>query len=96
MKEPTVILGAIAEVIKAIIPTLIIFGIIHWTSDQVAQVMLLTSVIVGSLTVVLTRSQVTPTPKVDELIKTAVAQPVGTSVETVKEIQEVKEAKGIL
>ena len=35
MKEPNVILGALAEVVKAIIPTLIIFGFIHWSSEQV-------------------------------------------------------------
>lgn len=35
-KEPTVILGALSEVIRAIIPTLIIFGILHWTPEQIA------------------------------------------------------------
>jgi len=91
-KEPAVVLGALSEMIKAIIPMLIIFGILHWSSDQVAAVMLVVGVSVGSLTVILTRSQTTSTPQVDALIKTAVSQPAGTSVEAVKSIQAEKEA----
>jgi len=90
-KEPAVILGALSEVVKAIIPTLIIFGFIHWTDVQVAQIMLLVGVVVGALNIVLTRSQVTSTPQVDALIKTAVAQPSGTPVEKVKDIQAAKD-----
>ena len=93
MREPTVILGAIAEIIKAIVPTLIIFGIIHWTSDQTAQVMLLVSVVVGSLTVVLTRSQVSSGPHVDDLIATALTQSSSTPIEVVKSMQAEKDAK---
>ena len=56
-KEPAVILGALSEVIKAVIPMLIIFGFINWTGEQVAQVMLVVGVAVGFFNVLLTRSQ---------------------------------------
>jgi len=92
-KEPAVVLGAIAEIIKAIVPTLIIFGIIHWTDVQTAQVMLLVGVVVGSLNIVLTRSQVMPGADVNALIRTAVNMPSGTPVEAVKAAQEVKDTK---
>lgn len=91
-KEPAVVLGALAEVVKAIIPALIIFGILKWSAEQVAQVMLLTGVVVGSLTVILTRSSTTPTPAVDALIKTATQQSPGTSPAVVKDIQAQKDA----
>lgn len=90
-KEPAVVLGALSEIVKAIIPMLIIFGILKWTGEQVAQVMIVVSVVVGSLTVMLTRTQVTSTPDVNALIRTAVDQPPNTSVETVKTIQAAKD-----
>lgn len=91
-KEPTVILGALSEVIKAIIPMLIIFGILHWTGEQVAQVMIVTSVVIAFINTAWARSQVTPTVQSDALIKTAVKQPEGTTVAEVKNIQEAKDA----
>lgn len=90
-KEPTVILGALFEVVRAIIPTLIIFGLINWTDTQVAQVFLLVGVVVGFLNVLLTRSQVTPEPTVNALIREAVDSPAGTTPQAVKEAVEAKE-----
>jgi len=91
-REPAVVLGALAEIVKAVIPMLIIFGILKWTAEQTAQVMLVVGVVVGSLSIVLTRSQVRSEPEVNSLIRTAVKQPENTSVEKVKEIQAEKDA----
>lgn len=90
-KEPTVVLGALSEVIKAIIPMLIIFGFINWTGEQVAQVMLVVGVGIAFFNVMLTRSQTTSEPQMNALIRTAVSQPSGTAVETVKDIQAAKD-----
>lgn len=87
-KEPAVVLGALSEVIKAIIPTLIIFGFIHWTGDQVAQIMFLVSVLVGSLTIVLTRSQVVPTETANSQIATAIRMPNTATVNEVIKAEE--------
>lgn len=84
-KEPAVILGALAEVIKAIIPMLIIFGFINWSGEQVAQVMLVVGVAIGFLNVLLTRSQVVPTEVADKQILQAVRMPAGTSIGEVKD-----------
>jgi len=92
-KEPSIVLGALTEVIKAIIPMLIIFGFIHWTGEQVAQVMLVVGVTFTFVNVLITRSQVTPQADVNALIRTAVNMPSGTPVEDVKAAQEVKDAK---
>lgn len=82
-KEPAVILGALSEVIKAIIPMLIIFGFIQWSGEQVAQVMLVVGVGIGFLNVLLTRSQVVPTEKANAQIETAIRMPATSNVEDV-------------
>jgi hypothetical protein len=87
--EPAAILGGLSEVVRAIIPTLIIFGLIHWTGDQVAQVMLLVSVIVGFFNILLTRSQVVPVEKANAQIERAIA---GPSTATVSEVIKQEEA----
>lgn len=89
-KEPAVILGATSEVIRAIIPTLIIFGVLHWTGEQVAQFVLLVGVIIGALNVTLTRSQTVPTAVADKQIDIAKASNPDTSNEKI--IKQAKEA----
>lgn len=87
-KEPTLILGALSEVIRAVIPTLIIFGFIQWTGEQVAQVMLLVGVVIAFLTILLTRSQVVPTEKANAQIETAIRMPASATVPQVIAKQE--------
>jgi hypothetical protein len=74
-KEPTVILGALSEVIRQIVPMLIVFGVIHWTSEQVAQFMLVVGSAITLFTILLTRSQVVPNEKANSQIETALAMP---------------------
>lgn len=83
-REPTAILGGLAEVVKAIIPLLIIFGFIRWSGEQVAQVMLVVGVVVGFLTVLFTRSQVAPAQDV----QTALDAPAGTTPKQLEKIIE--------
>lgn len=72
-KEPAVVLGSISEVVKAIIPALIIFGLLKWTPEQVASVMFVVGVLVSSLTVILTRSNTVATAVADKQIEIAKA-----------------------
>jgi hypothetical protein len=88
-KEPAVILGALSEVIRAVIPTLIIFGFISWTGEQVAQVMLLVGVVIAFLNIALTRSQVVPIVVADKQIEVAKASSVSRSNQSI--IDEAKE-----
>jgi hypothetical protein len=88
-KEPAVVLGALSEVVRAVIPTLIIFGLITWTGEQVAQVMLLVGVLVGFFNVLLTRTQVVPVTVADKQIEVAKASSVDRTNESI--IQEAKE-----
>jgi hypothetical protein len=88
-KEPAVVLGALSEVVRAVIPTLIIFGLITWTGEQVAQVMLLVGVLVGFFNVLLTRTQVVPVTVADKQIEVAKASSVDRTNESI--IQEAKD-----
>lgn len=84
-KEPAVVLGALSEVIKAIIPMLIIFNFINWSGEQVAQVMLVVGVVIAFFNILLTRGQVVPTETADKQIRQAVRMPAGTTVDEVKD-----------
>lgn len=92
-KEPTIILGALAEVFKSIIPMLIIFNIIEWSGEQVAQVMIVISVAVSFFSVLLTRQSVVPTERSNAQIEIALKEPKTSNLETVLAKNEKKEEK---
>lgn len=79
-KEPTVIIGAVAEIIRAIIPVMLIFGYLNWTDPQIGQVMLLIGVIVAVGEKLFVRSQVVPTQVANAQIQTGIDSPTGTTV----------------
>lgn len=93
-KEPAIWLNALAEVVRAVIPMLIIFGLLQWTDQQIAAVMLVVGVSVGALSTILTRQSSISVGQSDALINTATHQPPNTSPEKVKDIQAVKDAGG--
>jgi hypothetical protein len=82
-KEPTVIIGGIAEIVRAIIPLLLIFGLIHWTDEQTGAVVLFVGVLVGFAEKLYTRTQVIPTTTANAQINTAIRMP---SDSTLKEV----------
>lgn len=87
-REPAVIIGGIAEIIRAVIPMLIIFGYLQWTDNQLAQVMLVIGVAVAVGEKWFTRSQVVPTERANEQIQRAIESPSSTTVEQVIAAQE--------
>lgn len=89
-KEPAVALKVVEEIIRALIPMALIFGWVQWTEAQTGAVMLFVGVVVGGLTVLLTRSQVVSNKTANAQIKTAIA---GPSDATVKEVIAATEAK---
>lgn len=82
-REPAVIIGGIAEIIRAVIPMLIIFGYLNWSDNQLAQVMLLIGVAVAVGEKWFTRSQVVPTEKAASQIAVAINGPSTATVESV-------------
>jgi hypothetical protein len=82
-KEPTVIIGGIAEIVRAIIPLLLIFGLIHWTDEQTGAVVLFVGVIVGFAEKLYTRTQVIPTETANAQINTAIRMPPDSTLKEV-------------
>lgn len=83
MREPAIILGLVGAAIALGVG----FGL-PVTPAQVGLIMAFVSAILAFVV----RAQVVPTPKVDDLIRTAVALPAGTAVATVKAEQAAKDA----
>lgn len=88
-REPAVIIGGIAEIIRAVIPMMIIFGFLQWTDKETAQVMLVIGVAVAVGEKWFTRSQVVPTETANAQIQRAIA---GPSTATVSEVVKQEEA----
>lgn len=79
-KEPTIVLGALSEVLRQAIPMLILFGILNWTPEQIAAVMLFWGSLVTLGSIILTRSQVVSHQVANQQIETAVKMPSDTTV----------------
>jgi hypothetical protein len=84
-KEPAVFFNGLGEIIRSVIPVLILFGFIQWSDQQIAAVMLAVGVFLGFLTTMLTRSQTVPTVTANEQIKVALKEPPSTPVSVVVE-----------
>lgn len=89
-KEPAVIFNGLGEIIRSVIPVLILFGVIQWTDQQIAAVLLCLGVVLGFLTTVLTRSQTVSAATADEQIVAAKSLP--ASLPDDEAIRRAKEA----
>jgi len=81
--EPAAVFGGLAEVLRQVLPMLILFGVVAWSKEQLVGVMAFVSVFLTFLTILFTRSQTIPTAKADSQIRTAVSMPTGTTVKEV-------------
>ncbi len=81
--EPAAVFGSLSEVLRQVLPVLILFGVVNWTKEQLVGVMVLVSVTLTFLTILFTRKASIPTFRADSQIRTAVNMPVGTTVKEV-------------
>ena len=72
-KEPAVFFNGLAEVVRVVIPMLILFNLLIWDEKQVAGVMLVVSVVASFLSTLLTRSNSVSTLVADKQIEVAKA-----------------------
>ena len=91
-KEPTVIIGGIAEIIRAINPMLLVFGVIQWTDAQTGAVILVVGVCVGFAEQLFARSQTVPAAVADKQIEIAKASDTNRPTEQII-AQAAKETK---
>lgn len=90
-KEPTAIIGGLGELIRQIVPFLVLFGFVAWDDKKVAGVFMLTSGILAFATNIFIRSQVTPTTTANAQIQEGINSPKNTSVADVIRNVEDKE-----
>jgi hypothetical protein len=89
-KEPTVLIGGLAEIARSVIPLLLIFGVINWTDPQIGQVILFIGVMVSVAEKWFTRSQVVSIAVADKQIEIAKASDISRPTEQI--IKEAKES----
>lgn len=90
MREPAFISNGLAEIIRLVIPVLILFGLVNWTGEQVAGIMALVSFVATFVATLFTRTNTVSVPTAnDQIVEALKSSP---SV-TVKEIVEKVEAK---
>lgn len=82
-KEPALIIKAFEEILRAAIPMALAFGWIHWTDVQIGTVVLFTGLVLGFISLLVTRSQVVPTQTANAQIETAIKGPSTATVGTV-------------
>ena len=90
-KEPAFIFNGLAEILRQLVPLLIVFGLIQWTDVQIAAVFAFSSVLLTFLASLLTRSQTVPTQAADAQIHQATLMPANTPVEEVRAAVAAKE-----
>lgn len=90
-KEPAVIANGIAELIRLIIPALILFGIVHWSGEQVAGLMAVVGFAATFIATLFTRTNTVSVPTANEQIQEGINSPQGTTVAQV--VQRVENAQ---
>lgn len=82
-KNPTLIINGLSELLRQILPLMVVVGVIHLTPEKLAGLVSVIGLILAFISTTLLRSQVVPTETANQQIKTAVNSPSGTSVEQV-------------
>ena len=75
-KEPAAVFGSLGEIAKAIIPVLVLGGMVVWDAKMVAAVMFLVSVAVSGLSTIFIRSATVTNDTANKQIEIAKASDV--------------------
>lgn len=90
-REPAIWFSGIAEILRMLVPMLIVFGVIHWTETQSVAFFAFSSVVLTFIQTLLTRSATTPTDRVDAFIREARRSPEDTSVKAIRAAVDAKD-----
>ena len=82
-KEPTIVINSLSEMLRQLLPVLVVLGVIHISSEKQAALSVGIGLILGFFTTLFTRSQTVPTTTANQQIATAVRMPSTASVEDV-------------
>lgn len=86
-KNPTLILSGIAELVRLVLPLLVLVGLVHLGDKELAGWIAIVGVVISFITTSVLRLQVTPNDTATQQIGIALKKdPTTTSVEDVKSI----------
>lgn len=82
-KEPTLIINGLSELLRQILPLMVVVGLIHLEPEKLAGLISLIGFVLAFISTTLLRSQVVSTDKANQQIEVAIASPANTTVEKV-------------
>ena len=88
-QEPTIVINALSEMLRQLLPLLVILGVFNLTPDKLSALSIAIGLVLGFFTTLFTRSQTVPIAVADKQIEVAKASDPSRSNATI--IQEAKE-----
>lgn len=82
-KEPAVIINGLAELVRQILPLMVVVGLIQLNPEKLAGLVSIIGLVLAFISTTLLRSQVVSTNKANQQIEVAIASPTNTTVEKV-------------
>lgn len=90
-KNPTIIINGLAELLRQILPLLVVVGLIQLSPEKLAGLVSIIGLVLAFVSTTLLRSQVVPTETANEQIKVAIDSPKGTRVaEVIEKVESQK------
>lgn len=82
-KEPAVIINGLAELVRQILPLMVVVGLIQLSPEKLAGLVSIIGLVLAFVSTTLLRTQVVSTDKANQQIEVAIASPANTTVEKV-------------
>lgn len=82
-KEPTVIINGLSELLRQILPLLVVVGLVHLSPEKLAGLISIIGLVLAFVSTILLKNQTVATGVANSQIQTAVRMPEGTTVEQV-------------
>jgi len=89
-QEPTIVINALSEMLRQLLPLLVILGVFRLTPDKLSALSIAIGLVLGFFTTVFTRSQTVSLDTANKQIEIAKVSDASTPTETI--VQQAKEA----
>lgn len=88
-KEPVSVVNGLSELLKALLPLLVVVGLVHIDEKSLAAWVLIIGLVLGFVSTTLLRSTVVTTQIADQQIRTAIR---GSSTDSLQDVKDKVEA----
>lgn len=79
-KEPTVIINGLSELLRQVLPLLVVIGVVQLSPEKLAGLVSIIGLVLAFVSTTLLRSQTVSTQVANDQIKTAIKAPSDTTV----------------